>query len=248
MKLKDILDSLAYGELSNLFIGESGEDGIPLTQYPKLLNSINLGLTDLYTRFPLKENELKLKLTKGIYTYNLKKEFAENNLKSVEDELYIIDDEDKPFEGDIIKVERVYTDKGLELPLNDEYAEMTLRTPTLYTLTVPKEIVDKPDGLDNRLLTDTLRIVYRAVLPTIEFKENIKPSKIEIDLPYTHLQALLYFVASRLHNPIGLQQDFHTGNSYAAKYERECQRLEAQNIRPDQGMVSNTRLERGGWV
>lgn len=248
MKLQEIFNQLSYGELSNVFIGSLDKQGIQPEHYKQLISHLNLGLNNLFKRFPLKEGELILKLTEGIYTYPLKKDFAENNLKSVEDNLYILDGEDKPFEGDIIKVERVYLESGVELPLNDEHADYSIFTPNLYTIRVPHLLVDKPDSLDEQLRTDTLKIIYRATHPFIEYKDNLDPNKVEVDLPYSHLEALLYFIASRVNNPIGLQNDFHAGNMYASKYEKECQLLEMQNIRVDQGVITNTRLYRNGWV
>ena len=68
-----------------------------------------------------------------------------------------------------------------------------------------------------------------------------------MELPDAYLEALLYFVASRINNPIGMTNEFHAGNSYAAKYEQECARLEMLNLEVDQG-YQNTRLRAGGWV
>jgi hypothetical protein len=50
---------------------------------------------------------------------------------------------------------------------------------------------------------------------------------IETELPRTYLEALLYFVASRVFNPVGLESaviraPFHTGNNYYSKYEAAC--------------------------
>lgn len=234
--------------MSNLFIGGLADEAINEKYYKQVLSSINLGLSALFKRFPIKEGELKVQLMENIYTYVLKPEFAENNLRTVEDNLYIKDDEDNPFDGDIIKVERVYLDSGIELPLNDEKSEYSIFTPNMYTLKVPKDLVDKPQELDKDFKSEYLKVVYRATHPIIKYKDNLNPEKVEVDLPQTYLEALLYYVASRVHNPIGMQNDFHAGNSYAAKYEQECQRLEMQNIRVDQGMFTNDKLHQKGWV
>ncbi len=66
-------------------------------------------------------------------------------------------------------------------------------------------------------------------------------------MPYSHLEPLLYYVASRINNPIGMANEFHAGNSYAAKYEKSCQELEMVNLRVDQGS-QNTKLRQKGFV
>jgi len=68
-----------------------------------------------------------------------------------------------------------------------------------------------------------------------------------VQLPDSHLEALLFFVASRVNNPIGMTNEFNAGNSYAAKFEAACQALEEQGLQVDQDS-QNTRLHRGGWV
>lgn len=73
------------------------------------------------------------------------------------------------------------------------------------------------------------------------------PDTVLIDLPSTYLQALLYYIASRVMTPKGMQADFHQGNSYYAKYEGECARLIAENMDIDEHS-DNVHFERGGYV
>ena len=91
--------------------------------------------------------------------------------------------------------------------------------------------------------------VYNMLLETLCEAELliIRWNETEIELPYSHLEALLYFIASRVHNPIGMANEFHAGNSWAAKYEHECVRLEQLNLRVDQG-EDNTNFCRNGWI
>lgn len=250
MKLKEIFDQLTYGELSQMELGGMNNDspGIEPSRYPMVINHINLGLNALYQRFPLKENSVKVELLPGVYTYTLNSRFSENSMVSFEDVFFIKDTEDEPFQDDLIKVERVYTDTGRELGLNDENDSLAIITPSLQSIRVPEAIVNQSLDLPKELITKKLKVVYRANHPMLRTSGTINPSNIEVELPYSHLEALLYFVASRLHNPIGMTNEFHAGNSYAAKYEMVCQRLEAQNIRADQFNLSSSRLERGGWV
>lgn len=238
MKLSEIFNQLTYGELSQIHLGGAEAGQIDENNYSKVLVHINLGLTALHTRFPLKEGRLSLQTQPGMLTYSLNSKYAVSNLKSREAVRFIVDSSAEPFKDDIHKVERVYQGTQ-ELGLNDESDPLACFTPSAHVLRVPSEIVEEGSPLT---------VVYRANhVPIVVGLGYFDPTRVEVDLPYSHLEPLLYYVASRVNNPMGMANEFHAGNSYAAKYEAACQQLEMHNLRVDQGR-QNTRLERNGWV
>lgn len=142
---------------------------------------------------------------------------------------------------DLLRVLRVYDAEGNELVMNDATCDESVFTPAFNILRVPPEV---PEG--------NLKIVYQADHPAIGAREASKtPERVKINLPRTHLEPLLLFVASRIMNPIGAinmgQSSFHEGNNYAQKYEQACRALEMEGYQ-----VSNspekTRFERAGFV
>ena len=216
MKLQEIFDQLGSGEFSQLSIGGAAAGVIDETNWTKVLGHVNLGLTALFKRFMLKEGSLVVTLEADKETYKLNA-------------------------SDIFKVERVLTDGGVELGLNDHANPRSVFTSSMSTLRVPKEVVDELD-------LASLTVFYRANHPTLKIGlVPFDPERIELQLPYSHLEPLLYYVASRVHNPIGMTGEFNAGNNYAAKYEMSCQALEGQGLQIDQGQT-NTRLFRNGWV
>ena len=236
MKLSDIFTQLAHGELIQLPLIDSGTGLIAASKHASVVSHVNMGLTALYTRFNLKENRLSFALRPPQVNYPL---------TSIEDIRSLGEDE---FNDDILKVERVYTAGGVELSLNDASDLYGCSTPSAAVLRVPLAIVTKAPGLPDDLLTDTLEVAYRANHPIIVYAANgFNPGRIEMELPHTHLAALLLYVASRVHNPIGMSNEFHAGNSYYAKYEAACTRLENDGLDVDQGS-QNTRAQRNGWV
>ena len=247
MKLSEIFSQLTYGELSQISLGGGEMGEIHEGNYDRVLSHVNLGLTALYKRFPLKQGRLTIALQQGRFTYPLSKLYAVSNTKSHEPVKYILDS-DAAFKEDIHKVEAVFTASGWELGLNDEADPYAIATPSAQVLRVPPSIVAGGSDLPEPLKTTTLEVVYRANHPVIsqEFT-SIDPSYYEIELPYSHLEPLLLFVASRVNNPIGMTNEFHAGNSYAAKYEQACQQLEQFNLKVDQGSQNN-RILRNGWV
>lgn len=223
MKLFEVFSQLAYGELSQTVLGENNEGELVENKYPMLLASVNLGLTALYKRFNLKEGRITFPLSTTGNVYKL----------SV---------------TDLHKIERVLTDAGVDLPLNDGKEKYSCYTPRMDTLRVHTDIVNKVADVPDQYKTNALEVVYRANHPKlVDTLGIIDPEAIELELPYSHLEALLYFVASRIHNPIGMVNEFHSGNSWAAKYEAECMKLQQQNLEIDEGN-DNDRISRNGWV
>lgn len=222
MKLQEVFEQLTVGEFSQLAIGGGAVGEISEDDQIKVVPHINLALSDLYKRFTLKEGREVIPLVSGTYLYT-------------------------PEAKDLLKIERVLTADGDDLNLNDESDPLALATPTLKTLRVPKDIVEQSTSLDDWLKTDSVEVVYRADHPRILTSGFTYLPNVELELPYSHLYALLLFVASRVHNPVGMTNEFHMGNNYYAKYMAACADLELQNLEIDQ-VGTNQRLRRGGWV
>lgn len=231
MKLQEIFDHLKAGEFSQLNFGAGqgivDEDDATML---KVLSHINLGLTDLFTRFELRRRRLQLTLQAGQTSYLLTSKHAENGRAAV-DPKYIIDTVADPFKDDVLLVSQIFTDDNFELPLNRLDVPYSLQTSAMNRIEVPLSIVEKSLALPSSLITNGLTVVYRANHATLN--PNIgafDPERLEIELPASHLTALLYFTASRANNPVGLGQEFNAGNTYAAKYEVECLRLKTDGM------------------
>ena len=243
MKLQDIFDQLSGGEFSQLSI--SGQDAgvINANNYAKVLGHVNLGLTALYRRFTLEEGRLVLQMQEGQTKYKLMSPYAVNAVGSLEAVRYIIDTVDDPFQDDIIKIERVLDELGEELGLNDASDPLSVFTPSALTLQLPTDPAE-----DKHLEVQALTVVYRANHPKLVVGGGaFTPATVEVQLPDTHMEPLLYYIASRVHNPIGMSNEFHAGNSYYAKYEAACQELEGKGLQVNHASVSG-RLTRNGWV
>ena len=223
MKLSEVFQQLAYGELSQIAMGTITDEELAEEVHAPLMAHVNLGLTALYKRFNLKEGRLVFPLSPVGNVYKLGT-------------------------ADLNKIERVLTKEGFELALNDGNDPLSCYTPQMNILRVPPKIVSKSQDLPEKYITDELEVIYRAnhakIVATGGF---LLPEKVEMELPDSHLEALLYFVASRVHNPIGMVNEFNAGNNWAAKYEMECQRLESLDLEIDD-ITTNARLNKNGWV
>lgn len=243
MKLQDIFEQLSGGEFSQLSIGGQDAGVINANNYAKVLGHVNLGLTALYRRFTLKEGRLILQMQEGQTKYKLMSPYAVNAVGSSVPVRYIIDTVDDPFQDDIIKIERVLDELGEELGLNDASDPLSVFTPSALTLQLPTDPAE-----DKHLEVQALTVVYRANHPKLVVGAGeFTPAAVEVQLPDTHMEPLLYYVASRVNNPVGMSNEFHAGNSYYAKYEAACQELEGKGLQVNHASVSD-RLARNGWV
>lgn len=235
MKLIEIFNQLTYGELSQISLGGGEVGEIAEKNYPAVMSHVNLALAELYRRFTLKEGRVRIATVAGLLTYSLNSKYAVQNVKSKEILRYIQDEYTNPFKDDVIKIERVLYG-NVELGLNDESDHLSVHTPSLTVLRLPPEIVGYVD------------VVYRAGHANIDpIKGAFNPETLEIDLPYSHLNALLLFIASRVNNPIGMTNEHHAGNSYWNKFEAACASLKMDNVAVDSKRQPNRFRDRG-WV
>lgn len=249
MYLKEIFDNLRHGELRMLSIGGQAQGVINNSNQAIIVNTLNMALTAIHARFSLRQRSVDVLLIPGVYTYQLKTNFLVGNTSSVEPVRYL-EQVENTFTDSLLKVERVCTNEGYDLSLNDgrKYA---CSTPSTRLLRVDEAIVDQSPDLPDEYKTTRLGVYYRDNHPLFVLEDNGvldgDEDELEVDLPYPYMEPLLYYMASRLHHPLGASADFQMGASYAAKYEQACQRLEQVNLQIDKGLT-NTRLERNGWV
>lgn len=254
MKLQAIFNHLTAGEFSQLNIGGSGQGIIDDSNMDKVVSHINLGLTDLFTRFELKLGRLTLKLQPDQTSYLLTSKAAVSKYKPTIPPAdpapvpYILDSSTLPFKDDVLLIERVLTDGDYELPLNRLDVTYSLLTSAMNRLEVPLAIVNQSLTLPRALITTNLSVIYRSNHPVIDLNVGSgDPERIDVELPMSHLTALMYFVASRANNPVGLGQEFNAGNTYAVKYENECLRLKNDGMEIQQ-RGNETKFEERGFV
>lgn len=147
MLLSEIFTQLTYGELSQVSLGGGEAGAIDESNYPQVLAHINLGLTSLYKRFPLKEGRVTFALQEGKTSYKL---------DTNEDVRFVQSGFDDEFLDDINKIERVMTDLGWELGLNNQADPYSCHTPSVITLRVPGPIVNQSLELPNYLRTSNV--------------------------------------------------------------------------------------------
>ena len=235
MKLSRIFERLTNDTLTQLSIGGIEQGAINLPSYPQFIVLTNGALLDLYTRFSLMTRELTLQMQEGIAVYNLTSDFAESNTASSEPVKYIIDATTiHKFTDNIISIETVFNELGVELPLNDLNNELSVFTPSATELQITSP---NPDNM--------LSLIYKAA-PDIISPAELDPANVEVPIPYHFLDAITAHIAWKIYTPMSTGET-NTGNIYRANY------LAAVKLIDDTGALikevhTNQRFHTNGWI
>lgn len=255
MFLNEVHEQLAAAEFSKMHMGGDGSGELNPDDIPKFNRIIQAGISDLYTKFSIKEGELLLRTKIGKNRYELT---PNNSFTSGDPFAFIIDSIDNPFLGDILQLVSVTAEDGHEVKLHEDvqirktllgtpqlvglasltHGHIAVTTPTYNTL----QFKEGHNGGD-------LLVRYKAKAKPLDF--SLAPDNVFIELPDHYLQALVYYVAHRMFNPMGSETIgrgmFHEGNNYAAKYKEACDSLK-MDLPTNATTGVSTSFERGGWA
>ena len=237
MKLSEVFEMLQYGELSNVSLSGDIDEPIAIREedYPRLISHINMALTDLHTKFNLKEREVVIQPVEGITFYELDSKYAESNNSSTEPYKYIKDSIYEPFLDDVIRVNSAYDELGCEVPINDENVCNSIYLNSYKRIQIP-----------NAHEENALFVMYRANHPKLSSsKPNLDD---EVEIPAYCVEALLSYVASRVHTQRTSQESQGIAVNLMAKYNLICQQLEEKNVLHNSPSNTNFKLGERGWV
>jgi len=235
MYLSEIFDQLTQGELSSLFLGKTDETGIQISDYPKIVPHINLAVTELHKRFSLRVDEVSIQQYDQIQKYYLQSKFAQTNTDSSEPIKYIVDSQYAPFNGNVLRIEKVIDELGRELFINESDEYWSVHTPSFDCVQVPY-----PEKENQMLVT------YRADVESKILIPGLDPKRAWVAIPTHLLEALLYYVASRVFSAVNTD-GMNEGNTYLAKFEKSV--LKAQELGLDvEDNTNNVKLDDNGWV
>jgi hypothetical protein len=241
MTLQDIFDQLESGEFSHL--GILGDDGkLEASSYPKTINNINLALTNIYSRFNLSTKEVVIKLRNAKSTYDLRVNYSGNELYAPKPD-YVYGKEGNTYVNDVLKILEVYNECGEKFLLNEEDSDCKLFTPSPTVLQVDTVIQDA-----------MLFVIYDAghfKIPTVIDTETVPAANaLFLELPDAFLQAVLYYVAYRIH-----MNRLKEGSAVMAAqmknlYEQECNQLDTWGLTNSDTMAGKSAyiVATEGWV
>jgi len=206
MKLKQFLEELSWGELSNLHLGLDGVGAIDPAKVPLLVSIINDGLVQMYSQFMLKEGNVLVELKDNITYYVLDSKYAESSYDPlVVAYPYIKDTVENPFKDDVLKILEVIDQDGTHYPINNhDHPNGVFITDKLNVLQVPKP----RDGVG-------LGIRYQAAHERLD-ADDLEG---ELSLPLPLRAALKYYIASHIYRNMNKEESLRTSSIYEAKYK-----------------------------
>jgi len=234
MFLSDLFEQLQYGELSQLSMGGTDNIGIQPCDYPKVIPHINLGLIELYKRFPLKREEVVIQQYDEIQIYYLDSKYAVTNTEATPYKKYLIDSAYQPFKDNVLKIEKVFNEDGQELYNSEMDEYWSIQIPFYNAIQIPY-----PEKENQMIAT------YRASHPKLPI-QDLDPTTAEVAIPPGMLEPLLLFIAARVYAN-KTTEGGQEGQMYLAKFEAACKKIEELGL-SNIDRTKNTKLDKNGWV
>lgn len=255
----DVIDQLESAEanLNSLIDNKTGL--FKPEKYNQIITLLNAGLSDIFTKFQVREGSCTIQTTEGKYDYVIDKANAitENPITG-----FILDDASSPFINEVIEVTSVHTLDGYTLPFNTMDRNLEARdfnpgysydvmeckrsfsTPKYKTLRVPL-------GLRSSLLHIKFKVGHDKLAKVTDL-ESFDTSSLVIDLPYVYLVPLVYYIISRLSNARGTERAgqgmFNEGTTFYSKYLAECNNIKENLNQSNQTAENNSLFRLRGFV
>jgi hypothetical protein len=236
MKLTEIFHALEYGELSTQTSLVETVTGVLPENYNKVISFINLGLANIHEKLNVKLGDAYILMLDGVAEYYLDSKYAFSNPNGDPDVRYILDSPATPYKNNAIKILEAFTEIGEPLPINDRTEEKSVFTPSQLSIQIPWKVAG-----------DVINIVYRAAPDLIILSEYDDIGDIEVDLPRTYLEPLLYYIAYQHFAGVGGQSGTPTSLGYFQKYQARMQEIEFNGV-PNKDLSASTDFQKGGWV
>lgn len=236
MQVSQLLKDLSYGPLSNLSISNNGDGTLKADRLPAILSYINDGMLRLYSRFNLSEKELIIQLVEGKTDYLLDSRFSQSRHDEFPgNPAYIIDEFD-PFEDDLIQVLQVQRAGGTVLALNDEGNDLSLYTPRVNVLQVPRATAGVP-----------LFITYQAAPKKLVLADMTNEAA-TLDIPLVLEAALQSFIAHKVLSHMNGQEHSAKASEHLLAYEGTCKDVEDKDLVNSTQAHTNIKFHNRGFV
>lgn len=238
MNVTQFLARLSRGPLSNLSISNDGDGTIKETRLAGIIDALNEGLLELYSKFILSEGEIVLEQVEGMTNYKLHSDYAYSTGGVTPFETYIKDLVERPYQNDLIKILAVYRLGGEEFALNDQTKADSLYTPQFDVLQVPDPVPGSP-----------LSIMYQARHPEIVMPvSGDGHAEQEIILPAVLESALLSFVTYKVFFYMNGQEHSAKAVEHNTAYEAAVALVEEKDLVNSSMSNTNTKFNERGFI
>ena len=231
MILREYLNKLARGKLSNLSLASGGfirDDSVY-----KVVDALNEGLNRIYTALPIKTNEVHLLYSPEVKKYTLS---SEHSVSKGIDPLtfYVKDGEYAPFKDNILTILSIKDNLGNILPTNtpDHPSSVSISYPNILGIPLLDEKVTE------------LTILYKE---TPQFLDE-KSFESEIEIPDNLQGALLNYAAYLIHNDMNTQEAVANAQKYLSEYQAIISQIISENTVQGRVLHSPSKFYSRGFV
>lgn len=251
--LREVFADLSYGHLSNLVIGSEGNGLIDDKHHGRIISLLNQGLDDLHGRFLLRERSLLLRAITGKTSYLLRREHAFTHPGDGGGiNAWIVDSQDQPFTGDVLKVLNVTDEIGAPVTVN---TTKSVRAPGVFQVSVEKEgpglfTVDAETvEIPQPKTGDFYHVNYQARHPKlVNVDGDVEVLAQTITLPSVTYAALSAYVASQIFSGLGGPENSQKGLELMGLFEAACQQFVFNGTVKTSNSHDHSKLEERGFV
>ena len=223
MTIRQVITMAQTGELANIAVKSN---------ISAIVSFINLGMIELYKRFPIKVSEAIITLRDGKTLYSLDGSDADVDMEGEFMWLVAAYDELPEQSGAVVAL----------VPINEEDNPLSLNT-------VGYNQVQIPLTLNGAYMS----LIYVAAPPAIEYVESTDSFTIDgvvgtvIPLPPQMLEALLHYVGYRAH--AAMDGNIQAENStHYTRFENSCNRIEQRGMMTADDLSMQYRVKDKGFV
>jgi hypothetical protein len=233
MNLLELYKRLALDELSNHRCSGDGSGTIVSDYRSTVVSHLNAALRDLHIKFNLLEKSLILELETGKVSYVLSPQFSYQNATLSGKKPYIVDMFGVPFNDTVIRIIRVMSAVGHELPINDVSHPYSVFTRL-------GNIIDVPYAETGRTLAVTYQTFPKEVLASNE--------DASIDVPLVLEDAVRAYISYKVFSNINTAESNTKAQEHLQRYEAVCVQVEANDLLGLSSVTSHDKFDRKGWV
>lgn len=210
MTVQQVIDLAKEGELKNIAVKQDNVS---------ILGFINLGMIELYKRFPLNIKEHIITIVDGIDEYTLPS-----------DCLWVVAAYGEVLVGD--------TNQTNELAINEEDNPESINIVSWNTVQIP-----------GRAAGVNISLIYRAAPVYLTEANDLNPEtgSTQIEIPLQLLEALLHYIGYRAHNAINGKVNSEYTTHYTL-FEQACKRVEDEGMLTSDDMSMKTRIANRGFL
>lgn len=237
--LKDLFSLLATGEFSSIGLSRSRTGSITESEYDRVIGHLNLGIVEIFKRFPFLQETFNLHVDPTVTKY-----FLQNDRRAILNDItttaYIeVPVVDATTEIRMVEVSGIFDSTDEELKLNNRYATPSIKQMTPEILHVT--------GLEE---ADVWSIIYQSYPAKIVLSSTFDLDTETVDIPEFVVDALLNYVAWKTYKPRGANDSTagaEKGVAYHQQYELAMTKLEMYGLDPQDADEEDTFLS-NGWA